>query len=511
MVLNASSALDNSAETNRWTGRDWLAAGAVLCLALGLRFLVVADELRRVPLEKIRHITGDTPQYLFLGHCIATTGQYVTQESGPYMRYVGLMRTPVYPVFCALFEKCRWSPAGMLWAQALLGGGIALLVFALARQMLGNLWIATTAGLCSALSPGGLETVQLILVDLVLAAIFLAGFFCLCRGIVRQKRGMLLMAALLFAAGALTKPTLVLWPICVPVIWVVLARGYRQPVRVSWVAAFLLVQITGIGAWCLRNYFIEQTPSFSAIDGHNLRMMMVPIVEEWRKSHTYPTPTAVGRNYRRAMAYERELLNSGESPAHVARIMRSESLYVFYKSPGRTLCVYLLDVADQLGLVNPWTRSDGGPVHASLAQRVEAFLDGLTQPIWTAWVCLALALASPWVLLLTPRQLRDDRWRQNSAMVHALLLTYVFVAAMAGTTNSGGPRIMYLVEFASLLLICTSVGGVVRYVVAEPKRWRQAFRRANNLCVKCGYDLRATPNRCPECGTVPDALCKRSR
>ena len=65
----------------------------------------------------------------------------------------------------------------------------------------------------------------LILVDLVLAAIFLAGFFCLCRGIVRQKRGMLLMAALLFAAGALTKPTLVLWPICVPVIWVVLARG----------------------------------------------------------------------------------------------------------------------------------------------------------------------------------------------------------------------------------------------------------------------------------------------
>jgi hypothetical protein len=60
--------------------------------------------------------------------------------------------------------------------------------------------------------------------------------------------------------------------------------------------------------------------------------------------------------------------------------------------------------------------------------------------------------------------------------------------------NVGIPYWIFLVVFAPL-----------------PMTWlrlhrRQSRRRNLSLCSSCGYDLRATPGRCPECGTVPTGV-----
>jgi hypothetical protein len=48
-------------------------------------------------------------------------------------------------------------------------------------------------------------------------------------------------------------------------------------------------------------------------------------------------------------------------------------------------------------------------------------------------------------------------------------------------------------------LVCVATGWPMWFVIRDIRR---RFRRPPGFCSHCGYDLRATPDRCPECGTT---------
>ena len=64
-----------------------------------------------------------------------------------------------------------------------------------------------------------------------------------------------------------------------------------------------------------------------------------------------------------------------------------------------------------------------------------------------------------------------------------------------------GPAVVNGWWFPLLLLTPGLFGviGVVRLIRAERAC---VIRQREGLCVNCGYDLRGTPDRCPECGTA---------
>ena len=89
--------------------------------------------------------------------------------------------------------------------------------------------------------------------------------------------------------------------------------------------------------------------------------------------------------------------------------------------------------------------------------------------------------------------------------VCAILIAFGLVIWEAAAGDSLGPEHPLSTARLSLRLgcflacgACFAIAGIGTF---RARRWTARLR--NGLCLKCGYDLRAASDRCPECGSPP--------
>jgi hypothetical protein len=73
------------------------------------------------------------------------------------------------------------------------------------------------------------------------------------------------------------------------------------------------------------------------------------------------------------------------------------------------------------------------------------------------------------------------------------------LAAGFGFGWNGRLAIMLPLRTVSIVLLIVPVVWLLRIL-------RERRRHEIGRCKQCGYDLRATPDRCPECGAVPETI-----
>lgn len=127
----------------------------------------------------------------------------------------------------------------------------------------------------------------------------------------------------------------------------------------------------------------------------------------------------------------------------------------------------------------------------------------------------SIIISSGQTTISRPSEVEASRWSQRGFYVYSPQPRYAFVNWITrrsiwnqlgfflmtdpGARNASLWRV--IVPGWYILLLSGTLAAFLLH--RAWRRWLQTTRQMRGECLHCGYDLRASPQRCPECGTEP--------
>jgi 4-amino-4-deoxy-L-arabinose transferase-like glycosyltransferase len=446
-------------------------------VATRLAFLVAVVDDK--PTQQILGFAPDSREYYVLARRLAETGMYAKESV--QSRHIGLVRTPGYPAYCSVFFSLGAPLTAILWTQAVLGSVTALMTALLAWWMFRRVWGCMAAGMCAAFSLTGVGLTGVLLTEVLFTTLFLGGFLLLWSAVARAQLLSALLAGVLFGLANLVRPSLIAWPVMVLLLCPLLARSSGRSTVWSHVLVIAVLQLAFIAVWCCRNYVAEGTFVFSSVGERNLRYISAPLIEEWGKAGTYPAKADVYANYSATKErLDAALLKAHMSPAQFAQLCRRESIDIIRRYPHESALTYVHNLGDALCsgydmFKRQLARADFGPaqgksttssaragLHTAVITPLERVGTGLHALSWSPWMRAtgAIVVTAGLMEVILMRILRRGGARWDYRLV-ALLATYAYFLALAGTVYRGGSRLMYPVQFVPILLAVGVVTSLI--------------------------------------------------
>ena len=88
----------------------------------------------------------------------------------------------------------------------------------------------------------------------------------------------------------------------------------------------------------------------------------------------------------------------------------------------------------------------------------------------------------------------DSGWGTLSMYFSPKPTDFDYLLPRSERAGQGALRVMIVPDWILMLIFA---GYPAWFII---RKCRQGRRRQEGMCLSCGYDLRATPDRCPECG-----------